>query len=79
MNFTNHLSQKTQIICLVCVDCEITWDEWSECTDGQRTRLEIIATFPQGAGEECPSLDSESEGGQSKLIVNITTCHDPIL
>jgi len=44
-----------------CIDCEVAWGEWGECSNDQRSRSEIISTKPVGAGAQCPPLRTESE------------------
>ena len=45
-----------------CIDCVVDWDSWGECSEGKRSRSQIVVTDVVGAGKACPELGNESEG-----------------
>jgi len=57
---------------LVCIDCEVAWADWSDCVDGERVRFQYISVRNEGAGRECPELQSDREGICS---FNLTSIH----
>merc|ERR1712096_494005 len=44
-----------------CVDCVLDWEEWNECEDGSRSRVQIVVVEQKGAGKMCPEMKSESQ------------------
>ena len=55
---------------LACQHCELQWEEWTECTDGIRSRTEYVSVFKVGAGNPCPELETETEGKAVYLVFN---------
>ena len=53
-----------------CIDCVVDWGEWGEvCSDGARSRSQVVVQETVGAGAACPDLQEESEG-KRKLNLN---------
>ena len=44
------------------MNCEVTWAEWGACANGFRKRSQEVKMEKVGAGEDCPSLTSQTEG-----------------
>ena len=45
-----------------CGDCKTEFGDWSECSNGQRTKQEIVVEEAFNGGRECPTLETHSEG-----------------
>ena len=45
-----------------CIDCQIGWDNWGECTQNDnKFRYQVILQPPVGVGKPCPALRRETD------------------
>ena len=52
-----------------CVDCQLGWGVWSDCSEGMRVRSQLVVMETVGAGIKCPEvMQIESEGCYVKLL-----------
>ena len=65
---------KMFVVDLECIDCQVEWNDWGQCENGERRRSQYIAVDPVGAGKPCPLLDSQLTGKKSitKIIHYVT-------
>ena len=49
--------------------CEVDWEPWSACSNGERSRSQIVLVEAEGSGgNACPDLETETEG--KEILVN---------
>ena len=61
------------LIFSVCVDCELRWNEFGTCTNGEMNRIQVIVTQQVGAGQPCPDIQTETLGKKFKRLTSKQT------